>query len=112
MSAMIFCLILASIVPNVTSFQAHSFPASTMHRDLKLSRITKEAKKVISIAATATDAEVSLEASDIGRMIDESANSLMKRFWEIDLQTKRRMDMILRLYEVHQRLSFNCIEIH
>ena len=100
MSAMIFCLLLASAVKNATSFQAHNFPTSITHRDFKLSRMN-----VKPMAATATDAEISLEAIDIGRMIDESANSLMKRFWEIDLQTKRRMDMILRLYEVHQHIS-------
>ena len=33
------------------------------------------------------------------RMIEESAKSLMTRFWEIDMQTQRRMDMIISLFE-------------
>ena len=58
-------------------------------------------KKVSNLRRSATISDVEqLEVSDVRRMIDESAVSLMKRFWEIDLQTQRRMDMILRLYEV------------
>jgi cystathionine beta-lyase family protein involved in aluminum resistance len=37
--------------------------------------------------------------TDMAALIDSSAKSLMSRFWEIDMQTKRRMDMILSLYE-------------
>lgn len=45
------------------------------------------------------------EKVDVRKMIDEAAVTLMKRFWEIDLQTQRRMDMILKLYEVVNNLS-------
>jgi hypothetical protein len=47
-----------------------------------------------------TDVIPPQEKSDVKKMIDEAAVTLMKRFWEIDLQTQRRMDMILKLYEV------------
>lgn len=61
-------------------------------------------KKVSNLRRSATVSDVEqLEVSDVRRMIDESAVSLMKRFWEIDLQTQRRMDMILRLYEVRSQ---------
>jgi hypothetical protein len=61
-----------------------------------------QSKIVSNLRRSATISDVEqLEVSDVHRMIDESAVSLMKRFWEIDLQTQRRMDMILRLYEVH-----------
>jgi hypothetical protein len=53
-----------------------------------------------------TDVIPPQEKSDVRKMIDEAAVTLMKRFWEIDLQTQRRMDMILKLYEVAFNLTY------
>jgi hypothetical protein len=52
-----------------------------------------------------TDVIPPQEKVDVRKMIDEAAVTLMKRFWEIDLQTQRRMDMILKLYEVVNNLT-------
>ena len=48
-----------------------------------------------ALSATADD----IVSTDLSRIVQQSATSLMQRFWEIDLQTQRRMDMILSLYE-------------
>lgn len=60
--------------------------------------------------STAPKLQATLLADDIkSELLSERAKAvfaecskrLMPRFWEIDLQTKRRMDMILSLYEVY-----------
>ena len=42
---------------------------------------------------------------DLTKVVADASQKLMKRFWEIDLQTKKRMDRILKLYEVRFHLS-------
>ena len=48
---------------------------------------------------TSTPVAVEGDENQLLRMIEESAKSLMPRFWEIDMQTQRRMDMIISLFE-------------
>lgn len=92
-------LLVAALIGCVDSFQSKS---STSRVQLvsgsNLNR--KRASGSFLASSGVSDLEIKEEVSDIRRMIDESAVRLMKRFWEIDLQTQRRMDMILRLYEV------------
>lgn len=99
MSCSCMILLLAALIGCVDSFQSKSCTsriqvATGLHLD------RKETFSTFLPSSSISDVESKVEVSDIRRMIDESAVRLMKRFWEIDLQTQRRMDMILRLYEV------------
>lgn len=89
-------LVVIALVQNVTCFQLRSTPGVSR---IQTSVLPKVSLREVQQKATTSD-EQTVVVSDVRRMIDESAASLMKRFWEIDLQTQRRMDMILRLYEV------------
>jgi hypothetical protein len=48
----------------------------------------------------ALSSTVSVVNADLSTIVVEASKKLAGRFWEIDQQTKRRMDMILKLYEV------------
>jgi hypothetical protein len=92
-------ILLIAFVRTIAAFQIRDARPS-LPSSCKISH-SLHGKKVSNLRPSATISDVEqLEVSDVRRMIDESAVSLMKRFWEIDLQTQRRMDMILRLYEV------------
>ena len=96
MSNICMILVVIALIQNVTCFQLRSTQGVSR---IKTSVIPKVLLREVQQRATTSD-EQTIVVSDVRRMIDESAASLMKRFWEIDLQTQRRMDMILRLYEV------------
>lgn len=92
--------LIIALVQTVAAFQTRDVRPVTKSSCKSFSLISDKMANVLRLSATTSDVEQPLEVSDVRRMIDESAVSLMKRFWEIDLQTQRRMDMILRLYEV------------
>jgi hypothetical protein len=96
MSNICIILVVVALVQSVTCFQLRS---TTGVSRTQASLSPKASARNVQQRATTSDEEI-VAVSDVRRMIDESAASLMKRFWEIDLQTQRRMDMILRLYEV------------
>ena len=89
-------LVVIALVQHVSCFQLR---CNTGVSRILTSLSPKAVVRDVQRRATTSD-EQTIVVSDVRRMIDESAASLMKRFWEIDLQTQRRMDMILRLYEV------------
>ena len=92
-------VLVAALLQVVECFQSGRWISSN-HVSTVRSLNDKSAISTSRCGASVSDVEPQVGISDIRRMIDESAVSLMKRFWEIDLQTQRRMDMILRLYEV------------
>ena len=99
MSSTAMLLLVAALIQSVSSFQSGVVTAH-VSRGGAISKFRT--------SSTVSDAPP-VEISDVRRMIDESAASLMKRFWEIDLQTQRRMDMILRLYEVRKSYQIDYI---
>jgi hypothetical protein len=46
--------------------------------------------------------------ADLSRCCRRASKKLMGRFWEIDQQTKKRLDVLLRLYEVSEAVSLVC----
>jgi hypothetical protein len=48
---------------------------------------------------------------DLTKVVADASQKLMKRFWEIDLQTKKRMDKILKLYEVRFHIQIIAVTL-
>lgn len=108
-------LLLIAFVQTVVSFQTS---ISINNRPYKASQTRtadtfdfKKRASRISPSMVSTDLAPPLERSELRQMIDDAAVTLMKRFWEIDLQTQRRMDMILSLYEVRSQIQQEVIII-